>query len=73
MSMDFIEGLTKSCEFDAILVVVDTFSKFGHFIALSGSFTALKVAQVFLDSVYHPHELPDAIVSDNDCIFTSTL
>jgi transposase InsO family protein len=73
ISMDFIEGLPKSGKSDCILVVVDTFSKFSHFIALSHPFTALKVAQVFIDSVYRLHGLPEAIVSDRDRIFTSTL
>jgi hypothetical protein len=69
--MDFIEGLLKSGATDCILVVVDRFSKYGHFLALSHPFTAPKVAKLFLDQVYRLHGMPDNIVSDRDRVFTS--
>lgn len=34
VSLDFIEGLPMSHGVDTILVVVDRFSKFGHFLVL---------------------------------------
>jgi hypothetical protein len=54
-------------------MVVDTFSKYAHFISLLHPFSALKVAQAFLSSVYKLHGLPEAIISDHDKIFTSHL
>lgn len=66
MYLDFIEGLPKSSNHDVILVVIDKFSKYGHFIALAHPYTALEVAQLYLDNVYKLHGLPQAIISDRD-------
>lgn len=46
--MDFIVGLPNSKGFVAILVVVDRFTKGGHFIALKQGFTASQVATTFI-------------------------
>jgi len=71
ISMDFIEGLPRSGTANCLMVVVDRFSKFAHFIPLSHPFSAQQVAQVFLDNVYRLHGLPSTIMSDRDRIFTS--
>lgn len=73
VTMDFIEGLPKSRNFNCILVVVDKFSKYAHFIPLSHPFTAMKVAMLYMDNIFKLHGLPQAIVSDRDRIFTSKL
>jgi hypothetical protein len=73
VSLDFIEGLPSSENYNTILVVVDKFTKYGHFLALSHPFTALKVAQLFFSQIYKLHGLPRMIISDRDRIFTSTL
>lgn len=71
ISMDFIEGLPKSLEKDVIWVVVDRFTKYSHFIALSHPYTSQSIAKSFLD-VYKLHGLPVSIVSDRDMVFTSS-
>ena len=72
ISMDFIESLPKSQGKTVIFVVVDRLSKYAHFMALSHPFTALQVAQVFMDTVYRLHGFPDTIVSVKDKVFVST-
>jgi hypothetical protein len=46
ITMDFIEGLPKSSRFNCIMVVVDKFSKYSHFVPLAHTFTALEVADL---------------------------
>lgn len=71
ISMDFIEGLPHSHGKSVIFVVVDRLSKFAHFMALAHPYTALTVAQVFMDNVYRLHGMPSTIVSDRDPCFLS--
>jgi hypothetical protein len=62
ISLDFIEGLTTSGSTNCVLVIVDKFSKYGHFLPLLHPFTAAIVAQLFLDNVYKLHGMPTAII-----------
>jgi cytochrome c-type biogenesis protein CcmH/NrfF len=52
-------------------VIVDKFTRYGHFIALSHPFTASSVALAFMNEVYTLHGMPVAIISYRDPIFTS--
>src|SRR4051812_12187688 len=44
VSMDFIGGLPPSRQYNRILVVVDTFSKFAHFLPVKQSYTVHTIA-----------------------------
>ncbi|XP_026451403.1 uncharacterized protein LOC113351675 [Papaver somniferum] len=69
ISMDFILGLPKSKGREVILVIVDKFTKFRHFIALIHPYTAASVAKVFIDTVFKLYGLPKSIVSDRYVVF----
>lgn len=71
ISMDFIEGLPRSGRYNSILVVVDKFSRFAHFIPLAHPFSAATVASAFMDNVFKLHGAPEQIISDRDRIFNS--
>ena len=69
--MDFIEGLPKSFEKKVIFVVVDRFSKYAHFAALSHPFYTMDVAQTYLDHVFKLYRWPRSIISDRDKVSLS--
>jgi hypothetical protein len=73
ITMDFVEGLPPTAQANCILVVVDKFTNYSHFIALKHPFTAAGVAKVFLENIYKLHGMPTVIISDRDKIFTSNL
>jgi hypothetical protein len=68
--MDFIEALPKVHGKSVILIVVDRFSKFSHFISLRHPYTATSVARAFFNDIVRLHGLPESIVSDRDLVFT---
>ena len=71
ISMDFVEGLPTSSKQNVILVIVDRFTKYVHFIPLSHPCTVSRVAFLFLQNVFKLHGLSSSIVSDRDTAFTS--
>jgi len=69
--MDFMVNLPPSRGFDAIMVVVDRFSKMAHFIPTKENVTAQEMGRLFFTHVFKHHGLPKDIVSDRDPKFTS--
>lgn len=69
--MDFVERLPKVEGYNIILVVVDRFTKYAHFIPVKHPFTAQIIAKNFFDNVLKLHGVPKSIVSDRDKVFTS--
>jgi hypothetical protein len=72
ISMNSIEGLPKSQNLDTILVIIDKFSKYAHFVPLKHPFTTTSVAHQFFHNIYKLHGLPQVIISDRDKVFLST-
>lgn len=73
ISMNFIKGLPKSKGKEVILVVVDRFTKYAHFLSLSHPYSVQQVVQIFMDNIFKLHGMTIAIVTDRDRIFTSHL
>ncbi len=64
VSMDFMVSLPPSKGFDAIMVVVDRFSKMTHFIFTKDEAIAQKIGRLFFTHVLKHHGLPKDIVSN---------
>ncbi|GJP62491.1 hypothetical protein CLOP_g19546 [Closterium sp. NIES-67] len=72
VSLDFITGLpTTTSGHDAILVVIDKFSKMGHFIPKHMTTRTEETAQLFVRYIISQHGIPTTLISDRDPKFTS--
>ncbi|POM58158.1 Pol protein [Phytophthora palmivora] len=71
MSLDFVFGLPADDKGNTgILVFVCRLSKMVHLSPIRDKVTGKQAAQLFLDSVFRYHGLPETIVSDRDPRFT---
>ncbi|GJP69106.1 hypothetical protein CLOP_g25733 [Closterium sp. NIES-67] len=67
VSLDFITGLlTTASGHDAILVVIDKFSKMGHFILTYTTVCTEETAQLFVRYIISQHGNPTTLISDRD-------
>lgn len=71
ISMDFIDGLPQSGQYNCIWVIVDKLTKFAQFLPLAHPYTASKCTLLYMTQVYKNHGFPGAILSDCDPVFTS--
>src|SRR3984893_429794 len=71
ISMDFIEGLPLSLDFNSILVIVDRLKKYVIFIECHKTDSAIELAMLFLKHVFAKHGTPHNIVSDRGKLFVS--
>jgi len=71
IAYDLITGLPLSEGFDAILTVIDRFSKMVHYIPTTSNATAVDIANLFVTYVWKLHGLPNKTVSDRGTVFNS--
>jgi hypothetical protein len=64
--MDFIEAFPKVGDKSVVLIVVDRFSKYSHFIALGYPYSVPSVDKTFFEGMVRLHGFPCSIVSDRD-------
>lgn len=76
ISMDFITDLPPSCgrdgrAYDALLVIIDRYTKFARYFPCLKTITAEQLADLFIDEIYRQYGTPDGITSDRGSVFTS--
>jgi hypothetical protein len=75
IALDFMSGIPISMRgtvaHDAILVVVDRYSKMALYFPVSKTITAAETADLLIDAVFTRFGFPSGIVSDRDPRFTS--
>ena len=75
ISMDFITGLPPSewmgKWYNAILVIMDRYSKHATYIRTTKNITSSELVDVFIHEVVRRHGWPEGIVSDRGSVFTS--
>lgn len=70
--MDSIEWLRIAHNYNVIMVAIDRFTKFGHFVPLSHLYIAAIVAILLMNNVFKLHGLPKSIVSNKNLVFVSS-
>ena len=72
VSLDFVTGLpTLASGNDAILTIVDRFSKYVTLLAVPTTIDAHATARLFFDHIICKFGTPSKIISDRDTRFTS--
>ncbi|PRP72887.1 hypothetical protein PROFUN_16906, partial [Planoprotostelium fungivorum] len=71
VTIDFMVKLPECQGFNAIMVVVDRFTKMSHFIPCKNTITSEEAAWLYIDRVFRLHGIPEKIVSDRGTQFTA--
>ena len=75
--MDFITKLLASKDpatgviYDLILVIVDTLTKYAHFIPCKELMTAIELAYLILDRLIRHYRILESFITDRDKLFIS--
>ena len=70
INIDIIGLLPKSNRKDAIMVIVDQFTKMIHFKATTTNVSSEEIAKIYWDEIQKLHRVPRAILSDREPQFT---
>ena len=71
--MDFMSGLHHTSQgFDIIWVIIDWLTKSAHFIPIQISFSAERLARIYIREIVRLHGVPVSIISDRGSVFTSS-
>ena len=75
IALDFVVRLPKSkwrgCKYNAILIVIDCFSKMVRYILTMIQIDAIELVETLVDEIFNAHSIPVSVVSDRDITFTS--
>ena len=71
ISIDIIRPLPKSNGMDAIVVIVDRFTKMIHLEATTMNISLEGIAKIYRDNIWKLHRIPRKILSDRGLQFTS--
>ena len=72
--MDFVVGLPRIASGkDTIWVIINGLTKSAHFIAIKATFSAERLAGIYVSQIIKLHGVPKTIISDRDGCLTSRL
>ncbi|CCO36381.1 Retrotransposable element Tf2 155 kDa protein type 2 [Rhizoctonia solani AG-1 IB] len=71
VSYNMITDLPKDGQYDCILVMVDSFTKFVVLVPVLKKLKAPKLAEIFLNQVWKQYGLPEKTVSDRGTVFNN--
>ncbi|QRW19754.1 Retrotransposable element Tf2 protein [Rhizoctonia solani] len=71
VSYNMIVDLPRDGNCDSILVIVDSFTKYGIFVKCSKKLKAPKLAELFLEHVWKQHGMPEKTVLDRGRVFNN--